>query len=152
MLFKISTISTIILNVLLIPMYIILYWMEDTIDPIYSTLIDAVFYIMSYAAVISLVFFMCLVAVRIRSGFKGTRLMIGNRHLHEGTIGIVFVIIGVVWNIWHYYDEAFQFGFGYTVGWYLAIGGLLWIILGAILIGRDWEDIKNGRFFNKEEE
>ena len=36
--------------------------------------------------------------------------------------------------------------------WWLAVGGLVWIIIGAILIGRDWEDIKNGQFFNTEEE
>ena len=118
--------------------------------PQYARL-DSIYHIISYAAVISLVFFTCLAAVRIRSGYKGTRLMIGNRHLHEGTIGIVLVFVGVIWNIWHYFDESFKTGINYTTGWWLAIGGLIWIIIGAILIGRDWEDVKKGKFFNKEE-
>ena len=80
--------------------------------------------------------------------------MIGNRHLHEGTIGIVLVIVGVVWNLWHYFDTSFYFPYSSyaTVGWWLAVGGILWIVIGAVLIGRDWEDIKKGQFFNKEDE
>ncbi|MHA1266499.1 MAG: hypothetical protein ACTSRS_14790 [Candidatus Helarchaeota archaeon] len=152
-LFKITTISTIVLNGLLIPFYILKRYL-DILDPVNAIYRETTFLIISYAAVISLVFFVCLAAVRIRSGFKGTRLMIGNRHLHEGTIGIGLVLIGVVWNIWHYFDESFYFPFGKfaTVGWWLSIGGLIWIIIGAVLIGRDWEDIKKGKFFNKENE
>jgi membrane associated rhomboid family serine protease len=80
--------------------------------------------------------------------------MIGNRHLHEGTIGTVFVVIGVIWNIWHFFDENFYFPFTKyaTIGWWLAVGGMVFIALGAILIGRDWEDVKNFRFFNTEDE
>jgi len=80
--------------------------------------------------------------------------MLGSRHLHEGTIGIVFVLIGVIWNIWHFFDENFYFPYNQyaTIGWWLAVGGLVFIVLGAILIGRDWEDVKNFRFFNPEEE
>jgi len=121
-------------------------------DQFQRFLIETLFHVMSYAAVISLVLFVSLAAVRLRSGYKGTRLMIGNRHLHEGTIGIVLVFIGVIWNLWHYFDTNFQEGILYTVGWWLAVGGLFWIIIGAVLIGRDWEDIKKGRFFNKEDE
>ncbi|NVM29684.1 MAG: hypothetical protein HWN65_12650 [Candidatus Helarchaeota archaeon] len=149
-LFKISTISAIVLNGLLIPFYVILYYYLRFADPLLFVQLRPVFYITSYAAVISLIFFICLAAVRIRSGYKGTRLMIGNRHLHEGTIGFVFVFIGTIWNMWHYFDTSFQI-VNYTLGWYLAIGGLVWIVIGAIFIGRDWEDIKKGKFFNKEE-
>lgn len=147
-LFKLTTISTIVLNGMLIPIYILRSFFSS-MEGFYE-----IFHIISYAGVISLILFMCLVAVRIRSGYKGTRLMIGNRHLHEGTIGIVLVIVGVVWNIWHYFDTSFYFPSGdyATVGWWLAIGGILWIIIGAVLIGRDWEDIKKGKFFNKEDD
>ncbi|HUX99858.1 MAG TPA: hypothetical protein VMV49_09910 [Candidatus Deferrimicrobium sp.] len=145
--FKISVISTITLMSLIIPFYI----MKDSISSIF---LDQIFLIVSYAAVMSLILFVCIAITHIRGGFQGTRLMIGNRHLHEGTIGIVFVFTGVVWNIWHYFDASFFFPFSKyaTVGWWLAVGGLVWIIIGAILIGRDWEDIKNGQFFNTEEE
>ena len=147
-LFTISAITTIILNSSIIPFYIIISTMSS------SPLFECLFLITSYAAVISLILFVCIAIPRIRSGFQGTRLMIGNRHLHEGTIGIVFVFTGVVWNIWHYFDASFYFPWGgyATIGWWLAVGGLIWIIIGAILIGRDWEDIKNGKFFNKEDE
>ena len=154
-LFKLSIISALILNGLLIPMYIVFYYMQNymiVFDQFQRFLIETLFHVMSYAAVISLVLFVSLAAVRLRSGYKGTRLMIGNRHLHEGTIGIVLVFIGVIWNLWHYFDTNFQEGILYTVGWWLAVGGLFWIIIGAVLIGRDWEDIKKGRFFNKEDE
>ncbi len=146
-LFKIATLSTIITNGLLIPLYIMVYEMD--LFPH-----DYIMYFMTYAAVISLALFTCLVAVQIRSGFQGTRLMIGNRHLHEGTIGFVFVFIGVVWNIWHIFDSRFYYPYSefYLIGWYLAVGGILWIIVGAIFIGRDWEDVKKGRFFDKEDE
>ena len=150
-LFKLSVFTALILNGLLIPMYIVFYYMQKYIivfDFFQRFLIETLFHIMSYAAVISLVIFISLAAVRIRSGYKGTRLMIGNRHLHEGTIGIVLVFIGVIWNLWHYFDINFH----YTIGWWLAVGGILWIIIGAVLIGRDWEDIKKGQFFNKEDE
>jgi len=149
LLFKISAICTIILNVILIPLYIMkMYFIYNNNNPIYN----GILYLLSYAAVISAIFFTCISAVRIRSGFKGTRLVLGNRHLHEGTIGIVFVFIGVVWNIWHWFDTGFLYGIYFMVGWVLSVVGLVWIIIGAILIGRDWEDIKKGHFFNKEEE
>ncbi len=154
-LFKLSVFSALILNGLLIPMYIVFYYMTDysfLFDFFELFLIDTIFHIVSYGAVISLVLLVSLTAVRIRSGYKGTRLMIGNRHLHEGTIGIVLVFIGVVWNLWHYFDMSFQSGINFTVGWWLAVGGLFWIIIGAVLIGRDWEDIRKGHFFNKEDE
>ncbi|TFG05057.1 MAG: hypothetical protein EU536_03140 [Promethearchaeota archaeon] len=152
-LFKITTLCTISLNGLLVPWYIISNYL-DTIDPLNAGLRHMIFLIMSYAAVISLGFFACLAAVRIRSGYKGTRLMIGTRHLHEGTIGIGLVLIGIVWNIWHFFDPNFHFPWGKfaTIGWYLAVGGLIWIVIGAVLIGRDWEDVKHGKFFNQEDD
>jgi hypothetical protein len=149
-LFKILAITVLTLNILLIPFYIIL----DYYDPFHIGLLYPAFLILSYSGVISLIFFVCISATRIRSGFQGTRLMIGNRHLHEGTIGIIFVITGVIWNIWHFFDENFFFNTGKcaTAGWWLAVGGLVFIVLGAILIGRDWDDIKSFRFFNKDDE
>jgi len=149
-LFKILTITVITLNILLIPYYLLWYYW---IIP-HTNLIYTLYLIISYSGVISLIFFACVAITRIRSGFQGTRLMIGNRHLHEGTIGIVFVIIGVIWNIWHFFDEKFFFDEGEyaTMGWWLAVGGLVFIVIGAILVGRDWEDIRNFRFFNKEDE
>jgi uncharacterized membrane protein len=148
--FKISTFVALGLNCSIIPFYIILNYVDYSLyDLIYT-----IFEITTYAAIISLALFVCLSVVRIRGGFKGTRLMIGNRHLHEGTIGIVFVVMGVIWNIWHYFDPNFYFPYSPypRVGLWLAIGGLVWIIIGAIFIGRDWEDIKKGHFFNKETE
>ncbi|MHA1650446.1 MAG: hypothetical protein ACTSYB_09635 [Candidatus Helarchaeota archaeon] len=149
-LFKVFAFLALGLNCSLIPFYIVL----DYLNVSYTSPLYLFFLITSYTGVISLIFFVCLSAVHIRSGFKGTRLMVGNRHLHEGTIGIVLVINGVIWNIWHYFDASFHFPYGAyaTVGWWLAVGGLILIMIGAILIGRDWEDIKHGRFFNKEEE
>ncbi|MHA1279665.1 MAG: hypothetical protein ACTSQI_22305 [Candidatus Helarchaeota archaeon] len=143
-LFKISTLSTIGLNTILIPLYIIREYAIKT------NLMYAIFLIMCYVAAIMTVFFACLSAVRIRSGFKGKQLRIGKRHLHEGTIGIVLVFIGVTWNVWHWFDPAFSYGFYFMVGWIFSVGGLVWIVIGAVLIGRDWEDVRNGRFFNKE--
>jgi len=149
-LFKILVITVLTLNLLLIPFYLIM----DYLNVFHEGLLYTLFLIVSYSGVISLIFFVCIVSTRIRSGFQGTRLMIGNRHLHEGTIGIVFVIIGVIWNIWHFFDKNFWFPYteNATTGWWLAVGGLVFIVLGAILIGRDWEDIKNFRFFNTEDE
>ena len=149
-LFKILAITVLTLNILLIPFYVIL----DYYDPFHIGLLYTVFLILSYSGVISLIFFVCISTTRIRSGFQGTRLMIGNRHLHEGTIGIVFVLTGVIWNLWHFFDENFWFPYEdyATTGWWLAVAGLVFIVLGAILIGRDWEDIKNFRFFIKEDE
>ena len=149
-LFKILAISVLTLNILLIPIYIIMKYNNLPQFGLFYTF----FLIISYSAVISLILFVGIATTRIRSGFQGTRLMIGNRHLHEGTIGIVFVIIGVIWNFWHFFDEKFFFNTGEyaTVGWWLAVGGLVFIVLGAILMGRDWEDIKNFRFFNKDDE
>ena len=146
-LFKIVTIAVIAFNILLIPIYLIMLsrgfpWLDWS---------WTFYYIICYAGAVSLIILTCFLAVRIRSGFTGTQLRIGKRHLHEGTVGIVFVLIGVIWNLWHWFDQAFQAGFFYTIGWWLSVGGLVWIVLGAILIGRDWEDIKRGRFFNKEE-
>lgn len=149
-LFKILVITVLTLNLLLIPLYILIEYLPVA----QGKLLYTVFYLMSYSGVISLIFFVCIVSTRIRSSFQGTRLMLGSRHLHEGTIGIVFVLIGVIWNIWHFFDENFYFPYNQyaTIGWWLAVGGLVFIVLGAILIGRDWEDVKNFRFFNPEEE
>lgn len=149
-LFKILAITALALNISLIPIYLYIYYNNLP----QGGLLWTTYLIMCYAGVISLVFFTCIAIARIRSGFQGTRLMIGNRHLHEGTIGIVFVIIGVIWNIWHFFDVNFYFpDHQYaTVGWWLAVGGIIFIVIGAILIGRDWEDIKNFRFFNNEDE
>ncbi|MDD1777262.1 MAG: hypothetical protein LUQ65_03765 [Candidatus Helarchaeota archaeon] len=149
-LFKILAITVLALNLSLIPIYLFIYYNGI---PHYGLLWTA-YLIASYGGVISLIFFVCITATRIRSGFQGTRLMIGNRHLHEGTIGIIFVLTGVIWNLWHFFDENFYFPYREyaTVGWWLAVSGLVFIVLGAILIGRDWEDIKSFRFFNKEDE
>lgn len=149
-LFKILTITVLTFNILLLPYYLL--WYYEIIPK--TTVVYTLYSIASLIGVISLVFFVCIAATRIRSGFQGTRLMIGNRHLHEGTIGIVFVIIGVIWNLWHFLDQNLWFPGGKwaTIGWWFAVGGLIFIVLGAILIGRDWEDIKNFRFFNKEDE
>ncbi|MHA1131203.1 MAG: hypothetical protein ACTSQQ_10395, partial [Candidatus Helarchaeota archaeon] len=67
-LFKISTLSTIGLNTILIPLYIIREYAIKT------NLMYAIFLIMCYVAAIMTVFFACLSAVRIRSGFKGKQL------------------------------------------------------------------------------
>jgi hypothetical protein len=149
-LFKILAITVLTLNILLIPIYLFIYYNGIP----HTGLLYTAYLIVSYSGVISLIFFVCISAARIRSGFQGTRLMIGNRHLHEGTIGIIFVIIGVIWNIWHFFDENFWFPYRQyaTAGWWLAVGGLIFVVLGAILIGRDGEDIKNFRFFNKDDE
>ncbi|MFX1296048.1 MAG: hypothetical protein ACFFD2_14510 [Promethearchaeota archaeon] len=147
-LLKITTIIIIVFNVSIIPLYLIMNYIGFYVGNLLWTFL----YLVSYVGAVSIIILVCFLAVRIRSGFKGTRLMIGNRHLHEGTIGISMVLIGIIWNIWHWFDPLFHTGNYYMFGWIISIGGLIWIVIGAVLIGRDWEDIKKGRFFNKEEE
>ncbi len=146
-LFKIITIAVIVFNVLIIPVYLLTRVYGFSVgDTLWKFL-----YLTSYAGALSLIVMVAFLAVRIRSSFKGTQLRIGKRHLHEGTIGIVFIIVGVNWNIWHWFDPLFAYGTYYMFGWVLSMGGLVWIVIGAVFIGRDWDDVKNGRFFNKEE-
>ena len=69
-------------------------------------------------------------ADKLVSDQKGGRIIFLGLHIHEGFIGLLFVVNGLLMIIFPY--NLFD-----------TVAGIFFICMGAFLVGRDAEDVRN---------
>ena len=82
------------------------------------------------------------VADKLVSDQKGGKIIIFGLHIHEGFIGLIFIVNALLMIIFPY--NLFDI-----------VAGILFMGMGAFLVGRDAEDIRNCQIivrYKKEEE
>ncbi len=85
-------------------------------------------------------------AIKYQTKFEGSAIK--GYHIHENFYGFLFIFIGIlmVFSIWWYTNIYIIDFVKYHASLYL---GAAFIILGAFLVGRDLNDVKNFRFIEK---